>query len=246
MLRNSDKDHFSNSGSYDKICYVISYPRSANTWMRHITECVSAYKSFGYATANPEIDGKPISQQPEEFWDLKGIIRKRHVWDTFDQKNLGPALDKTYMILILRNPVDLLARGSLKGDGYGGRSMYMECIKAWRDAECKKAIITYDTLVTKPEVIAGWLPDFLELDTAARERASKFISKIDDHRSFVRGRADESRKASVDSWSGDFTKEGIKSALEKFKNAGQSQEADFETLMSIFGPDGDRYQIIQK
>ena len=238
--------HDSNKDHFERVYYVLSYPRSGNTWMRYILENITAHKSFGYARLNPDVDGKPISDHlPEDFWDDTGVIRKRHLWEQGEPKP-GPK-EQRVAFLVLRNPVDLAARGAIPNKA--GKSKYMDLLFHWNNLTCKKALITYDSLLLEPEKVIRWLPDFLGLSDEAKARAEDFIVNLESHKQRSIGRADQATAVRVDSAieKAGLVEQQIVDTLNSFNGLGRSHDNEFKILKDIFMPGtGNRLTMLDK
>lgn len=245
MMLAGNLGHHSNTHDFEKVYYLLSYPRSGNTWLRYILEHITAHKSFGYPNSSPEIDGKPIANYlPEEFWDPTGVIRKRHKWESGEPKRRKG--EERVSFLLLRNPVDLCARNAIAN--VSGKEMYMDLLFHWNNTTHKKALITYDSLLLEPERIIRWIPEFLGLDEGCRRRAEDFIANLDSHKKKSIGRADQSRAARVDSAleSADFDEQQIASTLNSFNGAGRSGASEFKIIKDIFTPGaGNRLTMLE-
>lgn len=201
-LRDVDRAHFSNQpDQYEKLIYIMSFPRSGNAWCRYLLENLTRFKSFGYAgyekTVGSEklVDSTPMCEQVDGGWDDSGIIRKRHWWEQFDFPE-SPRKEQS-TILLLRNPPDLAARGSM--NDYENYSLYVDLVDKWMSHEGRKIAIPYDCLILKPIETMKATSEFLRLGSLGDKRISSFSQDLKEHVRKSRAGAAESKNAAVDS-----------------------------------------------
>jgi len=201
------KEKINTPGQFDQVIYIISHPRSGNTFLRYILEHILRFRSFGYIGSGDKnsVDNVCVlKNKPDEFWDESGLIRKRHKFYDELEKQTSPKK----VIFLIRSPIDLRERdpeiwdGKLSGykDRAPGKERYIQQAQKYLDyTESPKMLLRYEELVScLPKVIDDVLK-FLEFenDPAINQRKKDFFKNIDEHIKLSRKRAPESRKAKV-------------------------------------------------
>ena len=141
--------------------YLVSYPRSGNTWVRFILEWVSGRPSKGLSS-----NDKPMYQRingPLTHVNGETIIQKAH-W----VKNIKNKKGK--LILIIRNPLEVILRHTKKLDDKD-IDWYMSLIKIYEEWDHKnKIILYYEDLINEPKTEIKKILKFMDLD----------LNKLDD------------------------------------------------------------------
>jgi len=141
--------------------YLVSYPRSGNTWVRFILEWVSGRPSKGLSSID-----KPMHQRisgPLTHVNGETIIQKAH-W----VKNIKNKKGK--LILIIRNPLEVILRHTKKLDNKD-IDWYMSLIKIYEEWDHKnKIILYYEDLINEPKTEIKKIIKFMDLD----------LNKLDD------------------------------------------------------------------
>ena len=150
--------------------YLLSYPRSGNTWLRFIIEWFSGRPSSGLSKSDA-----PIYKAKNSTKDMNRLIKKplKHVGgNIIIQKAHIPSQVKKRdgkLILLIRNPMEAITRHTKKLKK-NEVDIYMSNIRLydkWNDKN--KVLIYYEDLLTNPRKEIEKVVKLLNLD----------VSKID-------------------------------------------------------------------
>ncbi len=171
--------------------YLLSYPRSGNTWLRYIIEAVT-----GRPTLEKRSDGIIAKHDlPLGYWlPLGTVFSKTPVWKvhhkkwmqemgTFDQQ-------KETLILVVRNYKEVLTRHLKKQltaemlknpeDRWDSTSLYFENLAlfdSWNQE--RRHLIYYEDLITDPKKVICDLVLFLG---CSADKLNLFMEKYEEHR----------------------------------------------------------------
>lgn len=156
-----------------KMNYLISYPRSGNTWVRFILEKISGLPTAGIQGPESLSIDQPIHKRPhfkKHLENVNGdpIIYKahypRHIY-SFDGK----------LILIARDPKECIVRHT---SALNTRDLdeYMELIKLYDQWSGNKLLIYYEDLLQNPSETILSIVSFMDLN---QESYRNFMSKYD-------------------------------------------------------------------
>lgn len=168
--------------------YLVSYPRSGNTWARYCLEFISGRPTVGYShkTKNKTID-EPIGSFLDLGVDLSRpeLVTKRH--------EVPKGISDKKVILLLRNPREVILRHFKSIPDKKKRELgevrviknqimwYQEIIDDFHQAECAKTIIYYEDLISNREIspTLRQLCEFLEISDS---KVSELVGNIEFHR----------------------------------------------------------------
>ena len=210
-------------GAYDHSTWVISHPRSGNTYCRYILEHLTRFKSYGYigSGAPDSVDNAGVLQGcADDFFDPTGIIKKRHGF----YPEISEETSKKNVIFIVRNPIDVRWRCKSDWDKDNPRSFswmfYLEGINDYLALDdCPKMVIRYEDLVDKTEAVIDRMLRFLDLSDKAGVyiRTNEFLANIDQHRQQSRSRAPESRIGNSMCWTKDLSEDSMRAEWDALK-----------------------------
>lgn len=177
----------------DKI-YLLSYPRSGNTWIRYCIEFLTQHPTLSYLNNINNLSNLPIGLSAGFFVDeSKDFIWKVH---NSDEMNFFKEYDseKEFLIFIVRNPKEVLIRdaGDLllqKGleqimhiplrSGYYFSSYFanLDIYDQWNPAN--KILIYYEDLILQPEKVLSEI--LLFLNNESDDKLNSFLKDIERH-----------------------------------------------------------------
>jgi len=157
--------------------YIISYPRSGNTWLRYIIEYLSNQSTNGLIDVPNKHDKlqKPLLKSGNNF-----IAHKLH---SFDEK----ITDNDKVIIIIRNYKECIIRHNKDKRGYdfelfekqnqGKRDDYIGIIKHFDQFNGKKLYLYYEDLINDSYIpkICYQLCQFLQIENS---RINSFLDNL--------------------------------------------------------------------
>ncbi len=147
--------------------YLISYPRSGNTWTRYCIEHLTDKKTVGYENNHGVIwESKGIRP---ELWGQKTFVKKVHGSTPTNDKN-----DKC--ILLIRNPKEALIRHGGRIEGW---TSYLDFYE--NKFRGKKLLIYYENLIQDLESNIKKVLELLEVKVDD-EKYNNFFSNISFHK----------------------------------------------------------------
>ena len=136
--------------------YLISYPRSGNTWLRYCIEIVSGRPTNG-AMDNPKDKLAHLIHPGEDF-----ILHKEHTWP--DNINKAILLVRNYKECLLRHQDGRPMRdGFFKKLTSGKSNDYIGLIKLFDEFKGKKLLVYYEDLLDTPIWQMNKVCEFLSL-----------------------------------------------------------------------------------
>ena len=204
------KNRINTPGEFEQVIYVISHPRSGNTYTRYILENITRFKSYGYIGSGDldSIDNAGVLRDvPDSFFDSSGIIRKRHGF----YKEMYSQTSPQKVIFILRNPIDIKYRdqeiwNSTTPSSFNWK-FYMKLVKQYLELSgFPKTMIRYEDLISNPKNSINSVIAFLDPNASADMiiRKQDFFDNLDFHIEKSRKRTPQSFKAQAMSWAEDF------------------------------------------
>jgi hypothetical protein len=160
--------------------YLLSFPRSGNTWVRYFVEFLTKHptKQIHDKNADDQIIGKKLEDLEV---DLKkhSILLKMHAMKDVRFK-------KSYrshkLIILVRNPFEAIIRDIQNKD----RDLvlkrfhkYMHILDTYDRWEADRLIVYYEDLLTKPRTTIRNILNFLGLSTS---RLNEFMENYDAHK----------------------------------------------------------------
>ena len=161
--------------------YLVSYPRSSNTWTRYVIEWITS-KPTGGIIENPK--DIPICQEDVKFLshvDQKSnfIVRKIHCERAFVRKK-HPIEDR--MILITRDPATVIKK---HGEGRIRRKEirnYLKLLDIFEKWQGEKIHLTFEENIKNEPIFTKKIINFID-NSITQERIDEFLDKIDSYRS---------------------------------------------------------------
>ena len=155
--------------------FLLSYPRSGNSWVRYIAEWLSGRPSLG-CQDNPEdiplcqntLRDNPLAHVRQ---DLPPVLLKSH------GEHLDPRTGDR-LILLTRDPCIAIRRHT-GGISLGAMRDYTRLLDVYRNWQGEKLHISYETLVAEPVLTVSRLASYLGLDA---ERVTAFLREYAHHR----------------------------------------------------------------
>lgn len=160
--------------------YLLSYPRSGNTWLRYCIEVLTGERTIGYLNSNSFDKG--IMEHNRN--NKKPIIIKRH--DTLDIENN----EDNRLILIVRNYKEVLIRHNSNKktifDDYkdytsGEPISYIKLLKYYDEFKGKKIIIYYEDIINDLKNTLNLVINFLNVEIP-EEIAQEFFQNLENHK----------------------------------------------------------------
>jgi hypothetical protein len=125
--------------------YLLSYPRSGNTWVRYCIEF--------------------LAETPEAISDRNdAVLFKAH---SINEKQFNNSFKKDRLILLIRNPIEVLTRGNMnryKNPLTVRVDRFTHGLKVYDAWKSDKLLIYYEDVITKPKKSLKTILTFLEID----------------------------------------------------------------------------------
>lgn len=158
--------------------YLLSYPRSGNTWLRYCVETLSGENTIGYENSNHFERGVLEKYRKSK----KPILYKRHETEGVDNS------ENNRIILIVRNYKEVIVRhnGKVKSimQDYDtkNRISYLKLLRFYDSFIGNKLIIYYEDLIEDLENTLKDVFSFLEIDIE-KSKMENFFLNIEEHKS---------------------------------------------------------------
>jgi len=169
-----------------KKTYLMSYPRSGNTWLRYIVEFFAKTKSYGHTGC--DVDNN-ISEKIKTLGNVDNnnepFLFKRHWFE----KNDNPNYNEDNLIVILRNYKECIVRHSGKKsfEDFCGIIMgnhifgdYMFGLKVYEKWGGKKEILYYEDLIINPRAQIEKILSFFDIPIDGR--LDEFMNNYELHK----------------------------------------------------------------
>ena len=166
--------------------YLISYPRSGNTWLRYCIEYIFKRPTIGYTTpGSSSFDKKSIGN----FADIKTtgdepIMIKRHSFED------GCCEENDKIIVLIRNFQEVIIRHTQKTDigsfisnlsGKENEVDYYSILKQYDNWKGDKILIYYEDLISNLESTLHSVCDFLA-GNKKEEAVDEIIKNLEHHK----------------------------------------------------------------
>lgn len=158
--------------------YLLSFPRSGNTFTRYILEVLTGFPSRGY---DHSFDRVSISNVGESS---HGIIIKRHGHTAAEEQELANLSPDTKLILLIRNPIENFLRH--KPDSFDAFlrknetafGSFFRNLRRYRAFSGPKMVVFYEDLATKPAIFVESLHSFVDSPLVGPK---EFMAEYDRH-----------------------------------------------------------------
>lgn len=171
--------------------YLLSYPRSGNTWMRYCIEVLTERPTAGF-TKNPKLQALPFGYECSYPLDFK----KRPIWKVHSRGELNFAAYKynpqrDLLIFLIRNPKESVVRqsgktnlgGLLTGDGLKNFQTYFDDLALYHTWNSKKKIlIYYEDMISRPREVMASVIRFLGDD---QNKFDDFFNDYERHKAIA-------------------------------------------------------------
>ncbi len=169
----------------DPKTYLLSYPRSGNTWMRYCIEFLTKRPTIWFET---EFDGITLENIPLGYsFDLGTDFSKLPIWKVHNPDVLLCNLEDTeqMLIVLVRNYKEAIARhmgGALNVAKINTQQnrWYFEALQlyeAWNPK--KRLLLYYEDLITNPRKVFTELINFLHEELSLLD---EFMANYDRHK----------------------------------------------------------------
>ncbi|MHC4885200.1 MAG: hypothetical protein ACYTGH_08970 [Planctomycetota bacterium] len=155
--------------------FLLSYPRSGNSWVRYFVEHVSGRPTAGcvgnaadVALCRNRLDPNPLAHVDEA---AAPILHKSH----------GEALENgasNRLLLLTRNP-SICIRRHVGGFSLLEVGRYIRILDRFNGWNGQRHLVRYEDLTTRPTAVFLQIAEFLSLDHQA---ALQFSERLEDHR----------------------------------------------------------------
>lgn len=143
--------------------YILSYPRSGNTWLRYIIEFLTDRATVGVHGSSATIVGPLLNK------DTKPLFRKSH------HSQISP--DK--LILLVRNFKECIIRHTRSGVPEKGQiASYVKMLEFYDNFEGEKLLLYYEDLIDLDEEYLNCLMDFIDRDN---HKVPEFLENLEEH-----------------------------------------------------------------
>lgn len=148
--------------------YILSYPRSGNTWTRYCIEFLTERPTVGIA------DSLSRLKMPILFSSYENcVFRKSHYLDINPNK----------LLFLIRNFKECIPRhlhvNSLSPTAIKGINDYLNLLRLYDEHDKEKMIVYYEDMISGDE---DFFLEFTEFIGGTEERLDEFLSNIDEHR----------------------------------------------------------------
>ncbi len=155
---------------------LLSYPRSANSWVRYFVEVVtdlpSCQATFDVATSNVI---KPDALIHSSIAKPASIV-KRHRFD-FEWDNWDESRDS--LVVLVRNYRECIIRNNICNDYSAAVESYTHIIDSYHKWSGRKLLVYYEDLILHPIQSFEKISKFLELDEA---KSKLFYKELPAHK----------------------------------------------------------------
>ena len=153
--------------------YLLSYPRSGNTWLRYCIEVLTNKRTIGYLSS----DDKDSGVLPKNRTNEEPILIKRH--ETSDIK-------EGKLILIVRNYKEVIIRHNsvktiMEDYSSNNRVTYLKLLDFYHTYKGKKMIVYYEDLIGDLKNTIEKVLNFLGLEVGF-DSIDDFFSNIEEHK----------------------------------------------------------------
>ena len=177
------------SSHFREKIYLISYPRSGNTFTRYMLEILTGYESLGYPAGGPGgthdlmVSNNKVAGLIGQGRTVNesGLIVKRHQWTTSKGSTA---------ILLLRDPIDSFLRH--KGPGEPGydqlnewlsgndkvHGYFFKNVQSYIDYSGSKLVVHYEDMATRPQEYFTQLLNFVDNPVTTTKQ---FMEKYNEH-----------------------------------------------------------------
>jgi hypothetical protein len=210
--------------------YLLSHPRSGNTWVRYCVEFISGKPTAkNIKSEKTQIIGAKLPHMNVDL-NEKSILNKVH---SLPEKKFKKEDQKDRLIFLLRNPFEVLNRRANYKNSLDirlGRYIFnLKCFDMWNG---DKILIYYEDLILNPRENIGKIVKFMGLDI---NKLNTFMKRYEYHKGM-------SIKYYCENVEGSFTK-GKENLLLKHSSIASKSNLNFirTTLNSKYKSLADKY-----
>lgn len=160
--------------------YLLSYPRSGNTFTRYILESFTGYASRGYKT---RIDSSNVINKKSTRSTGKIIKRHGHLQSDIEEFENVKKEDK--LIFLIRNPLEAFIRHEpnkinnfIKDQQIKDYEFFFNNLKIYNSFQGKKILLKYESLIANPREYCENIHSFIDCPIITVE---EFMKDYDKH-----------------------------------------------------------------
>jgi hypothetical protein len=159
--------------------YLLSYPRSGNTWMRYCLESLSNERTVGYIGPHCEFESGVLEKNRNES---DYFLIKRHRAEEI------PNTHENKLVFLVRSFEDVLIRHNegkkitIIENTNGTSIRYIDLVKFYDNFIGEKILVYYEDFMIDPRKEVERVLDFLNLDVN-KDKIDDYFLNIDDHKS---------------------------------------------------------------
>ena len=167
--------------------FLLSYPRSGNTWTRYIIEAVTKRQSAGYGGKHDKALAKRTEIKGVDS-DLAPVVYKSHKYHNNEECDGIICIVRDYKECAIRHgiaePGNRTREEKIKrkfDTGFRGRQPdvdYIDVLMSFDEFEKPKLLVYYEDLLTQPKVEIERIAKFLGANT---EDVDEFMDNYDTH-----------------------------------------------------------------
>lgn len=170
---------------YAQHTYLLSYPRSGNTWLRYCIEVLTQRPTY-YVRDFGMVADKPLSFLAGHALDVNKLpVLKIH--ERADLRLSGCDYTRDKLIFIVRNPKEALIRRALATGSYYDSERFLQDMKLYFDnvqifhewPSARKLLIYYEDLMASPRTSLLKVLEFLD---DSSESLDIFFEHFEEHK----------------------------------------------------------------
>lgn len=159
------------------IAYLLSFPRSGNTWVRYcvefFTKCSAVYNTTEIKITDNLLNDLNINLK------ISKTLLKMHAMNDLRFKN---SCNFHKLIILVRNPFEAIIRDIKNKDNnlvIKRTNKYMHILQVYDKWQTERLLIYYEDLVLKPKTTIIKILKFLKLDISA---VNEFMQNYEKHK----------------------------------------------------------------
>ena len=152
---------------------LLSYPRSGNHLVRFFIELLSEIPTYGCHGNKQDIEiYKNVFPEKVPF-NISDFDKK----DCYIKYHSPPSQNINKLILIIRNPKEVLLRHDFYNLNFNGYNGYFKNIDYYNNYKGKKLLLYYEDIITNKHEFINTLYDFLDVNNI--QKKNYVLSNID-------------------------------------------------------------------